>query len=162
VASALAYLHSLGIAHGDVYAHNIMPDGHSRPVICDFGASFCYSVAGDPGRFFERMEVRAFGLFMGDVVARIGAESHHYRHVTHSSHSNIGAESGSGSSSSNGGEAGAVGVDAAADYAVQELRQLVQQCLAGSAMQRPLFAQVEQQLLGLMQQHGVAVPTAGM
>ncbi|KAF6263001.1 hypothetical protein COO60DRAFT_1698969 [Scenedesmus sp. NREL 46B-D3] len=122
VAGALAYLHSLGIAHGDVYAHNIMADGQARPVVCDFGASFCYSAAADPGRFFERMEVRAFGLFMGDVVARISEQA---------------------------------GV---ADGASQQLRHLVQQCLAGSAMQRPLFALLEQQLLGLMQQQGVGVP----
>jgi RIO-like serine/threonine protein kinase len=124
VASALAYLHGLGIAHSDVYAHNIMFDDHARPVICDFGASFCYSADADAERFFERMEVRAYGLFMHDVVARI------------------------------------VGESGAADGVVvqQQLQQLVQQCLVGSAMQRPLFALLEQQLLSLMQQQGVAVP----
>jgi RIO-like serine/threonine protein kinase len=38
IASALAYLHSLQICHGDVYAHNILLDaktGHST--LCDFG-----------------------------------------------------------------------------------------------------------------------------
>lgn len=139
VASALAYMHSRGIAHGDVYAHNIMADDHWRPVICDFGASFCYSAAADPGRFFERMEVRAFGLFMGDVAARISSSS----------------------SSSGGGGGGDGAAGAAAEDVVQQLQQVVQQCLAGSAMQRPLFAQLEQQLLGLMQQLGVAVATAG-
>jgi hypothetical protein len=128
VASALAYLHSLSIAHGDVYAHNIMFDDHARPVICDFGASFCYSADADPGRFFERMEVRAYGLFMHDVVARIS------------------------------GDAGAVDGFQTHNSVVQQLQQLVQLCLADSAMQRPRFAQLEQQLLGLMQQQSVAVP----
>jgi hypothetical protein len=122
VASALAYLHDLGIAHGDVYAHNIMFVDHSRPVICDFGASFCYSAAADPGRFFERMEVRAYGLFMRDVSARMSSK----------------------------GEV--------ADGVLQQLQGVVQQCLADSAMQRPLFALLEQQLLALMQEQGVAVP----
>eukprot|EP00882_Tetradesmus_deserticola_P032458 GHRQ01036850.1.p2 GENE.GHRQ01036850.1~~GHRQ01036850.1.p2 ORF type:complete len:106 (-),score=37.71 GHRQ01036850.1:124-441(-) len=99
-----------------------MVDSQFRPVVCDFGASFCYCATADPGRFFERMEVRAYGLFMGDVVARVNVDA---------------------------------GV---ADEVVQQLHQLVQQCLAGSAMQRPLFALLEQQLLGVMQQHGVAVP----
>jgi hypothetical protein len=113
-----------------------MADSHSRPVICDFGASFCYSADADPGRFFERMEVRAFGLFMGDVVTRTGAAQ---------------------GSSSGGNKAGV-----AADDVVQQMSQLVQQCLADNAMQRPLFEQLERQLLGLMQQQGVAVPAGDL
>jgi hypothetical protein len=39
LAAALAYLHSLRICHGDVYAHNVLycPDSR-RAVLCDFGA----------------------------------------------------------------------------------------------------------------------------
>jgi serine/threonine protein kinase len=41
VASALAYLHSHNICHGDVYAHNILVDRDNHPVICDFGELKC-------------------------------------------------------------------------------------------------------------------------
>ena len=37
VAGALWYLHSHGIAHGDVYAHNILVDEHGSAVLCDYG-----------------------------------------------------------------------------------------------------------------------------
>lgn len=36
-ASALQYLHSLSICHGDVYAHNILPDADGNAVLCDYG-----------------------------------------------------------------------------------------------------------------------------
>jgi len=37
VASALAYLHSRCICHGDVYAHNILADAHGRATLLDYG-----------------------------------------------------------------------------------------------------------------------------
>jgi serine/threonine protein kinase len=38
IASALAYLHSLHICHGDVYAHNILLDAETgHTTLCDFG-----------------------------------------------------------------------------------------------------------------------------
>lgn len=41
-ADALAYLHGNCIAHGDVYAHNMLEDPHGRTVLCDYGAAFFY------------------------------------------------------------------------------------------------------------------------
>ncbi|KAF8062034.1 Zadh2 [Scenedesmus sp. PABB004] len=74
VAGALAYLHARGLAHGDVYAHNIMlaegPGATAVPVLCDFGAAFAYDGAA-AGCFFEAMEVRAFGLLLADIAARL-------------------------------------------------------------------------------------------
>ncbi|GBF96205.1 hypothetical protein Rsub_08750 [Raphidocelis subcapitata] len=71
IGDALAYLHARRVCHGDVYAHNILycPDSR-RAVLCDFGASFCYR---EEEGFWELMEVRAFGIFMSDVAARISA-----------------------------------------------------------------------------------------
>ena len=37
VAAALAYLHSQGIAHGDVYAHTVLATPDGRAVLCDYG-----------------------------------------------------------------------------------------------------------------------------
>ena len=53
VAQALEYLHSKSIAHGDVYAHNMLVDKKGWATLCDFGASFVY----DPPQrgFFESM-----------------------------------------------------------------------------------------------------------
>lgn len=129
VSSALAYLHSLGIAHGDVYAHNIMLDDHCHPVICDFGASYCYDEAAS-GRFWQAMEVRAYGLFMHDIVTLTDVSD------------------------------GCGGSDGSAAGVKQLLLQLVQGCLAANAMERPLFCDVEGQLLEIMQQLNVAVPSA--
>lgn len=60
----------------DVYAHNIMVNQAAVqqgdpviPVLCDFGAAYCYDRATSDG-FWECMEVRAFGLIMKDVVDR--------------------------------------------------------------------------------------------
>jgi serine/threonine protein kinase len=69
---ALAMLHRRGICHGDVYAHNIMLEGDSHAVLCDFGAAFCYDVNA-AGGFWEAMEVRAFGLFMQGLLEHMAA-----------------------------------------------------------------------------------------
>lgn len=50
-----------------MYAHNIMLEGESHAVLCDFGAAFCYN-RGAAGAFWEAMEVRAFGLFMQGLL----------------------------------------------------------------------------------------------
>lgn len=39
MASALAYLHSSGIIHGDVKAANVLISGDCRALVCDFGLS---------------------------------------------------------------------------------------------------------------------------
>ena len=39
VSSALKYLHGLGIAHGDIFAHNVLAsEGGQHAVLCDYGA----------------------------------------------------------------------------------------------------------------------------
>lgn len=37
VASALEYLHTHSICHGDVYGHNVLVDHHGHAVLCDYG-----------------------------------------------------------------------------------------------------------------------------
>ncbi|GAX81710.1 hypothetical protein CEUSTIGMA_g9138.t1 [Chlamydomonas eustigma] len=73
VSSALAYLHGLFICHGDVYAHNILVDTAGKAIVCDFGASFCYE-EGQRG-FWQSMEVRAFGLFLQDLINQVSLEN---------------------------------------------------------------------------------------
>jgi serine/threonine protein kinase len=38
VANALWYMHQHAIAHGDVYAHNVLADAQGNAVLCDYGA----------------------------------------------------------------------------------------------------------------------------
>ncbi|KAF5829159.1 hypothetical protein DUNSADRAFT_16484 [Dunaliella salina] len=69
LAAALGYLHSLHICHGDVYAHNVLLDRQQgKATLCDFGAAFAYR---SEDWFWERMEVRAYGLLLHDMVERM-------------------------------------------------------------------------------------------
>lgn len=69
VAGALEHMHYRGIAHGDVYAHNVMADETGHATLCDYGASFPYHKGGPVP--YEAHEVRAYGLMLGDMVQRL-------------------------------------------------------------------------------------------
>lgn len=69
VAGALEHMHYRGIAHGDVYAHNVMADEGGHATLCDYGASFPYHKGGPVP--YEAHEVRAFGLMLADMVQRM-------------------------------------------------------------------------------------------
>ena len=71
IASAAAHLHAKGIMHGDLYAHNILVDETGNSLLGDFGAASFY----DPsdvviGQALERLEVRAFGCLLEDMLDR--------------------------------------------------------------------------------------------
>lgn len=66
VAAAAAHLHGIGLLHGDLYAHNILWDGAmGEAVLSDFGAA-CF-LPGDDA--FKRVEMRAFGLLVEELLA---------------------------------------------------------------------------------------------
>ena len=68
VAHALAACHAAGIAHGDVYAHNIVVEAATgAATLVDLGAAFSYAGAGG----FERVEVRAFGILLRELAERV-------------------------------------------------------------------------------------------
>jgi protein tyrosine kinase/Leucine Rich Repeat (LRR) protein len=70
VAAAGAHLHTRGILHGDLYAHNIIWDGDAgEAVLSDFGAA-CLLPAGQEGEKWRRIEVRAWGLLLGELLDR--------------------------------------------------------------------------------------------
>ncbi|MET1077766.1 MAG: leucine-rich repeat-containing protein kinase family protein [Pseudomonas sp.] len=69
VARAAAHLHGRGLLHGDLYAHNILWDGQGDSLLGDFGAASFYPAATD-GAMLERLEVRAFGILLGELLAR--------------------------------------------------------------------------------------------
>ncbi|KAI5921011.1 serine/threonine protein kinase [Camillea tinctor] len=71
IASAAAHLHNRGIAHGDLYAHNILFNEEGHALLGDLGAA---SVYGDHEQYnghnrgkLERLEVLAFAHLIEDV-----------------------------------------------------------------------------------------------
>jgi len=70
VASVARHLHARGLMHGDLYAHNILAAPGREPVIGDFGAASVYEA---PNPALERLEVRAFGCLLEELVARCDA-----------------------------------------------------------------------------------------
>jgi Protein kinase domain/Leucine rich repeat len=70
IASALAHLHARGLSHGDLYAHNILHDGHGQARLGDFGAaSFLASVPPQQATRLQALDVRAMGCLLEELVA---------------------------------------------------------------------------------------------
>lgn len=69
IAAAACRLHSLGILHGDLYGHNILVNHRGDSLLGDFGAASCYQPLRQAiGSQLERLEVRAFGYLLEDVL----------------------------------------------------------------------------------------------
>lgn len=66
VARAGAHLHSRGIMHGDLYAHNILTNADGHSILGDFGAASLYDPSADTTR--ELIDVRAFGYLVDDLL----------------------------------------------------------------------------------------------
>ncbi len=64
MASAACHLHEKGIAHGDLYAHNILWNGNGDCLLGDFGAASFYQGGTD----LERIEVRAFACLLEELM----------------------------------------------------------------------------------------------
>lgn len=72
IASAAEHLHQQGITHGDLYAHNILWNEHGDCLLGDFGgASFHATTDNLETRALQRIEVRAFGVLLEELLARI-------------------------------------------------------------------------------------------
>lgn len=70
VGSAAAHLHSRGLMHGDLYAHNTLWDGATGDAaLSDFGAA-CALPDGRDADLWKRIEVRAWGLLLGELADR--------------------------------------------------------------------------------------------
>jgi hypothetical protein len=65
IASAVAHLHSHGLMHGDLYAHNILINDKNHCYLGDFGAASFYDTHL---KEFEKIEVRAFGCLLEDML----------------------------------------------------------------------------------------------
>ena len=68
IASVMMHLHSKCIMHGDLYAHNILVNKKSEPLLSDFGAATIYNVDSIYSDLFEKLDVRAFGCLVEDLL----------------------------------------------------------------------------------------------
>ena len=68
ICSSLEHLHSRCVAHGDLYAHNVLARSDGTSMLCDYGAAFVYPKGNT---LFEKHEVRAFGLLVRDLIERV-------------------------------------------------------------------------------------------
>jgi len=69
MADAATHMHERGIMHGDFYAHNIMIDKDANSILGDFGgASFFQPEEIEDHQKLERLEIRAFGYLMEELL----------------------------------------------------------------------------------------------
>jgi hypothetical protein len=68
IADASEHLHTKGIMHGDLYAHNTLIDEEANTIFGDFGASTIYDISDKNAFKFERLDVRSFGCLIEDLL----------------------------------------------------------------------------------------------
>lgn len=70
IASVAEHLHSKGIMHSDLYAHNILVDDDANTLFSDFGAACFYDHSDTAtAKKLELLEVRAYGCLLDDLIS---------------------------------------------------------------------------------------------
>jgi hypothetical protein len=71
IGSALTHLHDRGLAHGDLYGHNILVDERGHSLLGDFGAA-SFLPAGDDrrGAALKRIDSCALGVLVDELAQR--------------------------------------------------------------------------------------------
>lgn len=71
IASVGAHLHAQGITHGDLYGHNTLWNEQGDCLLGDFGAASFHAKDDTPeSRALQRLEVRAFGVLLEELLER--------------------------------------------------------------------------------------------
>ena len=72
IAEVTIQLHDKGIMHGDLYAHNILVNAEYHALLGDFGAATIFSIHDlNVASCFEKIEVRAYGCLLEDLLDRV-------------------------------------------------------------------------------------------
>ena len=74
IASVTAQLHSKGINHGDLYAHNILVNKSADCLLGDYGAASYYDTNSELAHNIERIEVSAFGCLIEDLLGLVSKD----------------------------------------------------------------------------------------
>lgn len=75
IASLSAQLHSHGVMHGDLYAHNTLIDEKGNTLFGDFGAASFYDKAEtETASALERLEISAYGYLLDDLLSLCKAD----------------------------------------------------------------------------------------
>ena len=83
VASAMCHLHRQGVSHGDLYGHNILLDEHGDVLLGDFGAaSLLPTDVPNQQAALQRIEVRAFGILLAELLSRCDVPAQHQAALT--------------------------------------------------------------------------------
>jgi serine/threonine protein kinase len=74
IASAMQHLHTCGIVHGDLYAHNILHTAQGDALLSDFGAAAFFDVNKPKvAQALEKLEVRALGCLLEELATQCDA-----------------------------------------------------------------------------------------
>ena len=76
IASVARQLHDRGILHGDLYAHNIFWRDAGDCLLGDFGAASFYNAKHESADLLQRLEVRAFGCLLEELLTRCEDTDH--------------------------------------------------------------------------------------
>lgn len=74
IAAAAAHVHGRGIMHGDLYGHNILHVAGGDALLGDFGAASMFRPGDAQALALQRVEVRAFGVLLGELIERCDAD----------------------------------------------------------------------------------------